>query len=82
VLVKKDENTGEIVRITQKDTAEMHLYNMMRETLIYLTHINSKDMYNILMNTLAQQMKEEHFTYDLINSFSWSVGAISGTMSL
>ena len=81
VLVAEDEN-GEIVRELTRDTDAIALYKMMRETLVYLTHLDTEDTENIMVGTLALQCDTsgEHFTWDAINSLSWAIGSISGAM--
>ena len=37
-----------------KDTDELALYKMMREALIYLTHLDASNMENILLQRLTQ----------------------------
>ena len=39
VLIVEDEN-GEIVRETMRDSDAITMYKTMRETLVYLTHLN------------------------------------------
>ncbi|KAJ1632956.1 hypothetical protein T492DRAFT_867591 [Pavlovales sp. CCMP2436] len=42
VLIIEDEN-GEIIREPMKDSDAITLYKTMRETLVYLTHLNVDD---------------------------------------
>ena len=55
VLIVEDEN-GEIVRETMKDTDAIILYKSMRETLIFLTHLDYEDTQNIMLEKLAAQV--------------------------
>ena len=54
VLVVENEQ-GEVVREFMKDTDSIQLYNNMRETLVYLTHLNSQDTENIMKEKLKKQ---------------------------
>jgi exportin-1 len=55
VLIVEDEN-GEIVRETMKDSDAITLYKSMRETLVYLTHLDYEDTQNIMLEKLAAQV--------------------------
>jgi exportin-1 len=55
VLIVEDEN-GEIVRETMKDSDAITLYKSMRETLIFLTHLDYEDTQNIMLEKLAAQV--------------------------
>ena len=48
VLIVEDEN-GELVRETLPDTANLEMYKQMRETLIFLTHLDPEDMQKIMI---------------------------------
>merc|ERR1719293_276972 len=48
VTIKENEE-GHIVRAEEEDTDEIALYKMMREALIYLTHLNTEDMESIIL---------------------------------
>ncbi|KAH7829614.1 putative exportin-1 [Monocercomonoides exilis] len=71
---------GEIEREALQDSAQIQLYKTMRETLIYLCHIDSRDTVQQMTTRLEEQMDPRQFNYDTVNALSWSVGAISGTM--
>lgn len=55
VLIIEDEN-GEIIREPMKDSDAITLYKTMRETLVYLTHLNVDDTENIMLERLALQV--------------------------
>ena len=55
VLIVEDEN-GEIVRETMRDSDAITLYKTMRETLVYLTHLNYDDTENIMLERLQYQV--------------------------
>ncbi|KAJ2435149.1 Karyopherin transporter, partial [Coemansia sp. RSA 2424] len=54
LIVENDE--GEIVREFIKETDTITLYKTQRECLIYLTHLDPKDMENIMVEKLGRQM--------------------------
>ena len=60
----EDEN-GEIVRETMRDSDAITLYKTMRETLVYLTHLDTEDSENIMLSKLSDQCEEnsQHFSF-------------------
>ena len=53
VLIVEDEN-GDIVRETTKDTDVIAQYKTMRDTLVYLTHLNCEDTESIMLSKLTE----------------------------
>jgi exportin-1 len=80
VLIVEDEN-GEIVRETMKDTDAIVLYKSMRETLIFLTHLDYEDTQNIMLEKLAAQVDGSEWSWQNLNTLCWAIGAISGAQS-
>ncbi len=80
VLVVEDEN-GEIVRETFKDTEAIVQHKTMRETLVYLTHLNYDDTESIMLDKLALQVDGTEWSWANLNTLCWAVGSISGAMS-
>lgn len=60
-------------------TQEANTYNYMRETLIFMYHINPDDSLEAILEKL-EEIKSEP-TIESVNSFSWAIGAIPGTIS-
>lgn len=56
VLVVENEN-GEVVREFMKDTNSINLYKNMRETLVYLTHLDYFDTERIMTEKLNKQVR-------------------------
>jgi exportin-1 len=56
VLVVEDDN-GEIIREVTKDVDAIILYKTMRETLIYLTHLDPEDTQQIMLEKLNNQVR-------------------------
>ncbi len=48
---------GELVRETTKDTEAIAQYKSMRETLVYLTHLNNDDTETIMLEKLSKQVE-------------------------
>mmetsp|Transcript_17286 Transcript_17286/g.39010 ORF Transcript_17286/g.39010 Transcript_17286/m.39010 type:complete len:897 (-) Transcript_17286:828-3518(-) len=80
VLIVEDEN-GDIVRETTKDTDVIAQYKTMRETLVFLTHLNCDDTENIMLAKLTLQVDGTQFSWNNLSTLSWAIGSISGSMS-
>mmetsp|Transcript_82753 Transcript_82753/g.267996 ORF Transcript_82753/g.267996 Transcript_82753/m.267996 type:complete len:1111 (-) Transcript_82753:67-3399(-) len=83
VTIKENEE-GHIVRAEEEDTDEIALYKMIREALIYLTHLDPQNMENIMLQRLSQECltenTSEHWSPTLLNRLCWAIGSISGAM--
>ncbi|KAI0563913.1 exportin 1 [Gracilaria domingensis] len=79
VLIVEDEN-GEIVRETTKDTDAIALYKTMRETLVYLTHLDTQNTENIMLSKLSAQIDNSQWSWHNLNTLCWAIGSISGAM--
>ena len=55
VLIVEDDN-GEIVRESLKDSDVITMYKTMRETLVYLTHLDYDDTETIMLDKLCRQV--------------------------
>jgi exportin-1 len=55
VIVVEDEN-GNIVRETMKDTDVLARYKTMHETLVYLSHLDHEDTENQMLEKLRLQV--------------------------
>jgi exportin-1 len=80
VLIKEDEN-GEIVKETTKDTEVLAQYKTMRETLVFLTHLDYEDAENIMLEKLAMQVDGSEWSWNNLNTLCWAIGSISGAMN-
>eukprot|EP00931_Biecheleriopsis_adriatica_P036987 TRINITY_DN21233_c2_g1_i1.p1 TRINITY_DN21233_c2_g1~~TRINITY_DN21233_c2_g1_i1.p1 ORF type:complete len:1101 (-),score=267.98 TRINITY_DN21233_c2_g1_i1:68-3370(-) len=83
VTIKENEE-GHIVRAEEEDTDELALYKMMREALIYLTHLDASNMEHIMLQKLTQECltegTAEKWSPTMLNRLSWAIGSISGAM--
>ncbi|XAR71542.1 hypothetical protein NMG60_11017873 [Bertholletia excelsa] len=79
VLIVEDEN-GNIVRETMKDNDVLVQYKIMRETLIYLSHLDHEDTEKQMLKKLGKQLSGEDWTWNNLNTLCWAIGSISGSM--
>ncbi|CAK1540499.1 unnamed protein product [Leptosia nina] len=79
VLVVENEN-GEVVREFMKDTDSINLYKNMRETLVYLTHLDYTDTERIMTEKLQNQVNGTEWSWKNLNTLCWAIGSISGAM--
>jgi exportin-1 len=80
ILVSIDDY-GNIVRTHLKDTETLALYDLMRETLVFLTNLDPKDMQDIIMLKLRRQMDGTDWSWSGISSLCYAIGSIAGTLS-
>lgn len=59
VIVVEDEN-GNIVRETMKDTDTLARYKTMHETLVYLSNLGHEDTENQMLEQLKMQVSRKH----------------------
>lgn len=59
VIVVEDEN-GNIVRETMKDTDTLARYKTMHETLVYLSNLGHEDTENQMLEQLKMQVSYKH----------------------
>jgi exportin-1 len=82
VLLVIDEN-GEAVEEHFQDTETIHLYEQMRETLVFLTNIDSKAMDRCTQRRLDKITTDKsYFSFEKLNKLCWALGSISGCMSI
>ncbi|XP_026401842.1 protein EXPORTIN 1A-like [Papaver somniferum] len=79
VLIVEDEN-GNIVRETMKDNDVLVQYKIMRETLIYLSHLDHEDTEHQMLKKLSKQLNGEDWSWNNLNTLCWAIGSISGSM--
>ncbi|XP_062189528.1 protein EXPORTIN 1A-like [Phragmites australis] len=79
VLIVEDEN-GNIVRETLKDNDVLVQYKIMRETLIYLSHLDHEDTEQQMLKKLSKQLNGEDWSWNNLNTLCWAIGSISGSM--
>mmetsp|Transcript_16595 Transcript_16595/g.40875 ORF Transcript_16595/g.40875 Transcript_16595/m.40875 type:complete len:1055 (-) Transcript_16595:408-3572(-) len=79
VLIMEDEN-GQIVKETMKDTDAITLYKTMRDGLVYLTHLDPQDTQNIMLMKLHRQVNGKEWTWNNLNTLCWAIGSITGAL--
>lgn len=80
VLVVENDQ-GEVVREFMKDTDSITLYKNMRETLVYLTHLDYADTERIMTSKLTNQVNNTEWSWKSLNTLCWAIGSISGAMT-
>ncbi|GJQ08532.1 hypothetical protein GpartN1_g323.t1 [Galdieria partita] len=80
VLIVEDEN-GEIVRETTKDTDTIALYIAMKETIWCLCLFDPVDTMNIMLEKLSLQLSGTEWSWHNINTLCWAIGSISNALS-
>lgn len=80
VLIVEDEN-GNIVRETLKDNDVLVQYKIMRETLIFLSHLDHKDTETQMLEKLSNQLNGKEYSWNVLNTLCWAIGSISGSMA-
>ncbi|KAA3468518.1 protein EXPORTIN 1A-like [Gossypium australe] len=53
---------------------------IMRETLIYLSHLDHEDTEKQMLKKLSKQLSGEDWTWNNLNTLCWAIGSISGSM--
>ncbi|CAH1792053.1 unnamed protein product [Owenia fusiformis] len=79
VLVVENDQ-GEVVREFMKDTDSINMYKNMRETLVYLTHLDYVDTETIMTEKLHNQVNGTEWSWKNLNTLCWAIGSISGAM--
>jgi len=80
VIIVEDEN-GDLVKEVLKDSDAIILYKSMRETLVFLTHLDPDDTQNIMLEKLAKQVDRSEWSWGNLNTLCWAIGSISLAMS-
>lgn len=78
LIVENDE--GEIVRETVRESDTITLYKSMREMLVYLTHLDVGNTERIMITMLEKQREESEWSWNSLNTLCWAIGSISGAM--
>jgi len=79
VIVVEDEN-GNVVRETMKDTDVLARYKTMHETLVYLSHLDHDDTESQMLEKLRLQLSGREWGWAALNRLCWAIGSISGSM--
>lgn len=79
VIVVEDEN-GNVVRETMKDTDVLARYKTMHETLVYLCHLDNEDTEKQMLESLRMQINGRTEGWGALNRLCWAIGSVSGSM--
>ncbi|RNF13654.1 putative exportin 1 [Trypanosoma conorhini] len=75
VIIVEDE--GELRREHMTDVEGLQLYNLMRETLVFLTNIDPHDTQQIMTGLMQKQLDRSEWSWHNCSTLSWAVGAVS-----
>jgi exportin-1 len=70
VLITTDEH-GNVVRDFVKDTDVQQQYKTMRETLVYLSHLDHADTEKQMLDKLRMQLNGEEWQWERLNTLCW-----------
>mmetsp|Transcript_33911 Transcript_33911/g.66171 ORF Transcript_33911/g.66171 Transcript_33911/m.66171 type:complete len:1090 (+) Transcript_33911:310-3579(+) len=83
VLVVEDEN-GDVVKEHLKDVEVVALHKTVRETLVYLTHLNHQQTEDVMIEKLGLQVHPapggQGWSRQGLSTLCWAIGSISGAM--
>lgn len=83
VEVKIDiDEEGELVVEQLSGTIYATLHETMRDCLIFITHLDSELTQSRMIDILKTQMDDKNWNANLLNSVSWAIGCISGSLSV
>ncbi|KAJ3441720.1 exportin-1 [Anaeramoeba flamelloides] len=80
ILIIENE-LGELIRERQKDTSNIILYKKMSKTLITLTHLDHKNMEQIMLERLLNEIRNPDWKWSRLNTVCWAIGSINGSMT-
>eukprot|EP00796_Vickermania_ingenoplastis_P010057 gene10057-7027_t len=72
----------EVRRESLQDVEELEMYKLMREALVFLTNLDSRDTREIMINLMQRQLDRSEWSWHNCNTLSWAVGAVSMAMSV
>ena len=80
VLIETDEH-GIPKKVNVENTDNALMFSLVQQTLSNMAKINWESVSMIIYTLINQQNHAENFSPELINSMSWAVGALNGTLS-
>uniref|UniRef100_A0A6B2KWV4 Exportin-1 n=1 Tax=Arcella intermedia TaxID=1963864 RepID=A0A6B2KWV4_9EUKA len=80
IIIVEDEN-GRLIRERVPDGEAVALYKVMRETLVFLSHLDYEDTQNLMLEKLATQMDKSDWSWYNLNTLCWAIGSIAGAQS-
>lgn len=74
---------GELIReFMPPHTDHLNTFKQMKQTLVYLTHLDYVDTKNIMETKLVKITDDPDWKWNDLNTLCWAIGAISGAMGL
>jgi exportin-1 len=81
VLVVVDEN-GEAVEENFDDVETIHIYESMKETLVFLCNIDNAAMDKCIQGRLDRLTQDRaKISFEHLNKLCWALGSVSGCMT-
>lgn len=78
IIVVED---GEVRRESLQDVEELQLYELMRETLVFLANLDSYDTREIMTKLMNRQRDRSEWSWQNCNSLCWAVGGVLSAMT-
>ena len=63
-----------------ENTENSSLYEIMKELAFYLVKFDWTEMKKFIIGEIEKQHYESHFNFDTLNSLSWIVGSLCGSV--
>lgn len=91
VLIKRMAKPEEVIIVVEdcqvrreylQDVEELQLYELMRETLVFLANLDSNDTREIMMRLMDRQHDRSEWSWQNLNTLCWAVGAVLSAMSI
>lgn len=85
IIMVEDEATGEMIKEKTRNSASLALYNIMKETMIYLTNLDPDDTmkaFNEFIELLQKEIADDSTRTQRVNALCWSAGAITGALAI
>lgn len=79
IIIVEDEN-GNVVREKVKDSDQLNLYRVMKETLVLLTHLDSRETKSYMLHRLDHHLKGL-MSVKVLNPLCWAIGSIAGAQN-
>jgi exportin-1 len=79
VKIDIDED-GELITDPTINTIYQTLHETMRDTLVFLTHLDPALTEKLMLELLQTQTVEDMWNPMLLNSLCWAIGSITGSM--
>lgn len=77
-----EDDKGNLIREKMKNTEQLDLYKVMKETLVYLSHLDIQNTQDIMLESLQTQVENaDNFSKRNCSTLCWAIGSISGVQN-